>query len=54
MSGIYVIAAELNGQFSSRPTASLREMMITAASRAIERANLGPDEIDALFGPEGC
>jgi acetyl-CoA acetyltransferase len=60
MSGIYVIAAELSGPFSSHPTMTLREMMSVAASRAIARADIGPDEVDALyagamgnFDPEG-
>ena len=49
MSGIHIVAAELSGRFSPRPTRSLRDMMTDAAARAIARAGIAPQDIDAVF-----
>ena len=49
MSEIHIIAAELSGRFSARPTRNLQQMMTDAAARAVARAGIAPRDIDALF-----
>ena len=49
MSEIHIIAAELSGRFTSRPTRNLKQMMTDAAARALARSGVAPRDVDALF-----